>query len=99
MPKSKKANPWLSLAKIAMDSNLTSKVFTDCLIQAWKEGESGKGKLHIEKRLVTDAKTIFLFTIDNKVAGQFPLEASFLEKPLTVLHTIEFSLTRLKEKR
>ncbi len=98
MPKSKRANPWLSLARITLDSNLTPKVFTDCLLQAWKEGESNKGKLHIEKRLATDGKTIFLFMIGNKVAGQFPLEASFLEKPWTVLHTIEFNLARLKEK-
>lgn len=98
MPKSKRMHPWISLAKIALDSGLTPEAFTDCLLEAWKTGEAVKGRLRIEKRLNSDGKPIFLFMIDNKILGQFPLEPSFLEKPLTVQQTIEYALEHLEKK-
>ena len=98
MPKSKSDKPWASLAKIAMDSGWTPEAFTDCLFEAWKKGKATKGKLQIEKRLNLDRKPFFLFTIDDKVAGQFPLKPSFLNKPSTVLHTVEYALDNFEKR-
>ncbi len=98
LPKSKRTHPWISLAKISSDSGLTPKVFTDYLLEAWIKGEAVKGKFKILKRGESDGKPAFLFTIKGEIAGQFPLEPSFLNKPTTVQHTIEYALERFEKK-
>ena len=45
-----------------------------------------------------DGKPIFLFMIDSKILGQFPLEPSFLERALTVQHIIKYALEHLEKK-
>ncbi len=98
MPKSKREKPWISLAKITVDSGLTPEAFTDCLLEAWTKGEAKKGGLRIEKRSGSDIEPMFLFMIDDKILGQFLLDTSFLEKPMTIQHTIEYTLEHLEKK-
>ena len=98
LPKSKRMQPWISLAKIILDSGLTPESLTDCLLEAWKKGEAASGRLHIEKRLDSDGKSAFLFIISDKVVGQFPLDSSLLERPLTVQNTIKYALERFEKK-
>ena len=98
MPKSKREKPWISLAKITLDSGLTPEALTDCLLEAWKKGEAASGRLHIEKRLNSEGQTVFLFMIGDKVAGQFPLEPSFLKRPFTVENTIKYALDHFEKK-
>ncbi len=98
LPREKREKPWVSLAKITKDSGCTPGAFIEGLLEAWKTGEAKNGRLHIEKRVGSDGEPNFLFMVDDKIAGQFPLEPSFLEKPLTMQHTIEYALEHLMKK-
>jgi len=66
-----KRETMVSLAKITVHSGLTPDVFTDCLLEAWKQGKALKGKLRIEKKNGADEEPIFLFMLNNKILGSF----------------------------
>jgi replication factor A1 len=69
-----------TLARMVMRQNIDPDNFFNTLADAWKHGESTFEKLVIERRKKTTGSATFLFLIDNKVIGQFPIPESILKE-------------------
>ena len=72
------------LSRIAVEYDVDSNRFFDCMIQAWNQQESKCEELRIICREKTESSAVFLFVEDQRVLGQFPLPTEVLrgEDPL-----------------
>jgi replication factor A1 len=68
------------LAKIVLRININSDMFFNALVDAWKQNESTCQKLTIRCRKRKQDSVIFLFTIGEKVLGQFSVPKLILQK-------------------
>jgi replication factor A1 len=72
-----------SIARIAIRKNIDPDELFNALKEAWKQKQSKVQNLLIECRKKTGNSAIFLFTMDNKIIGQFPvLESLFVRKDI-----------------
>ena len=94
MSRSKERGMLKVLAGIAAGNGLEPEVFVSCLLRAWKEGEDRCGNLKILRRTKTDTDVVFLFTEDDKVAGQFPIATRYLEREKTLISTIAYYISQ-----
>ena len=88
-----------SLAFIALKVGLDSEDFSNCIIDAWKNRKWWKnGKSKREDLVVTFRKetAFFLFTIGDKVLGQFSLPTRILRNEVYLRRYLEYSMRRIQ---
>jgi hypothetical protein len=68
------------LALVSMKYEISSRDFSDSLIEAWKRQESTCGSLSIECRKQTRDSVILLITNNRKVVAQFSIPKHILEE-------------------
>ena len=87
------------LAFIALKVGLDSEDFSNCIIDAWKNRKWWKnGKSKREDLVVTFRKetAFFLFTIGDKVLGQFSLPTRILRNEVYLRRYLEYSMRRIQ---
>ena len=88
-----------SLALIALKAGLDSDEFSNCVIDAWKNRKWWKnGKSKREDLVVIFRKetAFFLFTIGDKVLGQFSLPTRILRNEVYLRRYLEYSIRRIQ---
>jgi replication factor A1 len=70
-----------SIAQIAANHNLDSRLLLDAFTEAWAHGESQYEKLKVECRKVDHDFATFLITCNDKVVWQFPIGIEIFKGP------------------
>ena len=77
-PKERKTLEYI--ARILIKYDIDPKKFLDCLMEAYKKGESEIEELNIQRRQKKSDSSIFLLTLRKEIIAQFPISIRILQR-------------------